>query len=200
MTTTILSAAPTTVESLMFSTKPLLQEAAFHLAATPVLQRVTSAIRLPNGVRGRLAEDILTAAASVTRHPIAEILVAAWRGYAEVMHAAKATAAHPTTTQWVRLGQHRAPCILPVTVELLVNGSHAATVNLEVEVVLTINTVGLQLREGRLVAVETGHCSYEVILRCEAAEVTVRRGEVDTGIALPLTQGMVLVPPRPAVA
>jgi len=96
-------------------------------------------------------------------------------------------------TELVALLSHRILWTKKPYVTVEIDGHHVATVQLELTVVLDVNSLVAGVRGGQLVELHGGNCDVTASLAIQGVEVAEQQGYLDLPGVVPLGRGIPLV-------
>jgi hypothetical protein len=149
---------------------------------------------LPEAARAAAAREAAAAAAGLLDVDLFEVLVAGWRKYQDLTASARRTLAVPGSIELVQLANHRVTAAQHPYVTVLVDDHRVATVDLELSVDLDISALLADISAGLLAALQSGHCDITATLAIEGAEVITRHAHLELPGAIPLGDGIRLLP------
>jgi hypothetical protein len=133
-----------------------------------VLGATDLGLRLVTQTARRAAEDqIAVVAGGLLDLDLGDLVVAGWRKHGELAAAAEHTAANPGTSEVVKLATHRISSVHRPYVELLLNGTHLANVNFELEVEFVVTALVATVRDGQVVSLGSGECDVAATVAAE---------------------------------
>ena len=147
-------------------------------------------------VEGEVAKEI----DGLLSQSVLDLAVDGWKKFTELMDAARRTGDNPAAREAVKLVTHRIEFSHPWTVEVLVNGKSAGTLEVELAVSLDIDVVVLVVQRGRITAIESGRCFVTAALEIAQTEVVKRQGRFNLGGEIPLGRGLMLAEPTATAA
>ena len=142
---------------------------------------------LSRGAQSLVHQQVSGAVAGVLNLSLADVLVKAWRTHAVLSEAARATQAEPGTTRVVDLATHRVTCQYRPVVDVVVNGVVAASLALELSLVLDIVALAGAVSGGRLVALRGGECHVTAALGAAGRPLLQRSAKFDLNLVVELT-------------
>lgn len=151
---------------------------------------------LPQAARDAAAREITTAAAGLLNINLIDVLLAGWREYQDLTSAAHRTLAAPGSTELVQLASHKVRAAQQPTVAILVDGDRVATLHLRLSLVLDVNALLAQVREGRLVAILAGICDVTATLAIDRTVVACKQAHLELPGEVVSAQGVRLLPAR----
>lgn len=173
-------------------------------AGTGVDRLVSAALSRRAGMsehaEGLLRSRIDDAVAGLLDIDLGACVLDAWSAYAELRTAAQRSLEPPGVDQPVRLHSHRITSSHRPRVELWVDGSLVAVLDLVLEVYADVHTLDALVRGGRLVAVGAGDVDVGASLSVDGGPPLERTATCPIGMLLRLGDGVPLVgdaPPAP---
>jgi hypothetical protein len=159
-----------------------------------VLGSLGGALRgLSRAGREAASGQIATIAHGMLDLDLGDLVVGAWRKYADLTAAARRTIAAPDSTEVVELATHRITSTHRPFVELLVDDVHVATVRFELCIELVVKGLVGTVRRGYLVDVHCGDCDLTASLAAEGRELARRKARLELPLLLPLGGGIPLL-------
>ncbi|MEA5115602.1 MAG: hypothetical protein VB050_16410 [Geobacteraceae bacterium] len=124
---------------------------------------------------------------------LTDILVAAWQKYRQIRKYSDSAAYPPGETFLVPLAEHTVRSTHHPRIEILVDDHPVATVDLEIEIALTLEEAILKISDGKIKGVTTGACTGKGIIKCEGFTVLEKEtepfrlpGAIDLGEGIPI--------------
>jgi hypothetical protein len=188
----------TTVRALLFAEGDVagaMRGAPAWRAAVDGLGAVVPALAGP-ALRA-VENDLSTVLGGLLELDVGQILVTGWCRHRALVRAARVTRESPDTTELVRLATHQVSSTHHPYVEVVVTDATVATLRFEVGVVLELDSLVASVRRGRVVAVQSGHCTAIVSLGCGGRELASRRLALDPAVVVDLGPGVEVVPEPP---
>lgn len=126
---------------------------------------------------GRQAADrqVATVANGLLDLDLGDLVVAGWRKQAALAAAAKRTIAIPGSSEVVELATHRITSVHRPLVKLLINDVHVATVHFELRIEFLVRALGVTVRNGNVVSLNSGACDLTATLSAEGVRLARRR-------------------------
>jgi hypothetical protein len=193
------TAAPTrthTALALLFGPEEDTPEALAHriLSAQAGRNLGSALAALPEAIRAAAVSQVTTAAAGLLDINLADVLVAGWREHKNLTAAARHTLAVPGSTELVDLASHRVAATQAPYVSVLVDGRSVATIRFELTLVFDVSALLAEIHAGRLAALRTGRCDITGTLAIQGIDAVTRQARLDLPGAIPLGQGIRLLP------
>jgi hypothetical protein len=158
------------------------------------LQRMGSVLGAISDAGRAAAERELSAALGrLLDQDLGRIIVAGLRRHPALIAAAQATAADPAASEVVQLASNRITNTHQPYVDIAVNGATMATIHFQLDLTFDIDVLVGTVRTGRLINLQSGHCTATVALSCEGHEVTSRQVQLDLSVTVPLGDGVPLL-------
>lgn len=149
---------------------------------------------LPPATRAAVAREITATAGSLLDVNPVDVLVGGWLSHKRITDAARGTLAAAGSTELLPLATHQVTEALNPSVSVLVDGYRVATLQLSVSITCEVQAMLAKISAGRLVAIESGRCYVTAALAIAHVEVTSRTARFDLPGAVPLGQGLRLLP------
>ena len=161
--------------------------------------------RLPQITRDAAVREVRAAVTGLLDVNLIGVLVSAWRTHEDLTSAARRTLAVPGTTELVPLAEHQITGAMHPYVTVFVDGYQVATIHVDLSLVFDVKALVTGIRDGRLVALHSGHCDVTATLAIEKTEVASRRVSFTLPGVVPLNPGVRLLSdmtytPDPALA
>ncbi|MFJ3202993.1 hypothetical protein [Streptomyces sp. NPDC086989] len=128
---------------------------------------------------------------------LVSLVASGWTKYKALKEAARRTRGSPGSEEVVALATHTISSAHHPSVDLLVDGARAATVDVHLTVLFRISALVGVVRDGLLVAAHSGHCTVEAGLAVRDAVVASREGRLDLPAMLRLREPIDLLPLGP---
>jgi hypothetical protein len=128
---------------------------------------------------------------------LADVAAAGWKKYDALKKAARETRDDPDTKELVSLMTHKIASSQHPRVDLYLDSRRLATVEIALEVVLTIAGVIAVVKQGRLTEIQSGSCIASGSLAVQGIEMITRQRKFDLCGALRLGHGVPLLEPTP---
>ncbi len=148
-----------------------------------------------------VAHVLLDRAVEMSDIPLAKILLPAWKKYREIEKFADPQSYPPEDTELVSLVEHTVQTEHKSSLEILFKGVEVKVIDFTVATELTLEGVVLQIRAGRVMAIEAGSVKGKASLAMESKIVLERPfapislpGKIDLGEGLPLRAEEVRLP------
>lgn len=148
-----------------------------------------------------VADVLLDRAVEMSDIPLAKILLPAWKKYREIEKFADPQSYPPEDTELVSLVEHTVQTEHKASLEILFKGAQVKVIDFAVATELTLEGVVLQIRGGRVMAIEAGSVKGKASLAMESKIVLERPfapislpGKIDLGEGLPLRAEEVRLP------
>lgn len=147
---------------------------------------------LSKGALHLVNDQVAGAIAGVLDLSLTDVLVKAWRTHAVLSQAARETLAEPGTTRVVDLATHRVTCGYRPVVDVVVNGAVAASLALDLGLVLDVVGLAGAVAGGRLVALRGGECHASASLTAAGRPLLHRTARFDLNAVVDLRDGIPL--------
>jgi hypothetical protein len=140
-----------------------------------------------------VSDVLLDRAVEMSDIPVAKILLSAWRKYREIEKFTDPHAYPPEDTELVSLLEHTVQSEHKSSLEILFKGARVKVIDFTVATELTLEGVVLQIRGGRVMAIEAGTVKGKASLAMESKIVVEKPfasihlpGKIDLGEGVPL--------------
>lgn len=142
--------------------------------------------------------ELADAATGFMSANLADIVAAGWKKYSALKTAARNTREHPGAKELVSLTTHRIASRHRPSVDLYLDGKLIATIEIHLEVALTIAGVIAVVREGRLTEIQSGSCTASGTLAVQGITLMGRQRTFDLYGAVRLGDGVPLLESIPS--
>ncbi len=154
----------------------------------------------PPGLTDVARRELADATTGVMSVNLADVAAAGWKKYEALKKAARRTRDDPDAKELVSLTTHRIASSHHPTIDLYLDGKSIATVEIELEVALTIVGVIAVVKQGRLAEIQSGSCTACGSLAVQGIEMIKRQRKFDLYGAFRLGDGVSLLEPAPSDA
>jgi hypothetical protein len=107
--------------------------------------------------------------------------------------AARRTLAVPGSTELVALAEHQITSAMHPYVTVSVDGYDVATIQIDLSLLFDVKALVAAIRDGRLVALHSGHCDVTATLAIDQSDVTSRQARFQLPGVIPLGHGIQLL-------
>jgi hypothetical protein len=194
MTTTPVAARPDTAIGLLFGPGEIAGGSLAILSDATSANLERALQNLPSAVHATAVKEVKATAADLLDFNLVDMLIAGWRTYHDLTSAARRTLAEPGSKELVSLVTHRVTVEQQPSIRVLVNGQPVVTVQLKFSVGFDVSALLAEIIDGRLTALHTGRCDITVTLAVDGIDVATGRSRLDLPGAIPVTQGIRLLP------
>ena len=149
--------------------------------------------RLPQVTRDAAVREARAAVTGLLDVSLIGVLVSAWRTHEDLTSAARRTLAVPGTTELVPLAEHQITSVMHPYVTVFVDGDQVTTIHLDLSLLFDVQAVLAGIRDGQLVALQSGHCDVTATLAIEKTDVASRRVSFTLPGVIPLNPGIRLL-------
>lgn len=149
--------------------------------------------RLPQITRDAAVGEAGAAIAGLLDLSLIGVLVSAWRTHHDLTSAARRTLAGPGSTELVPLAGHQITSAMHPYVTVLVDGYHVATIQLDLSLLFDVKALLAGVRDGRLVALHSGHCDVTATLAIDQTDVISKQTRLQLPGVIPLSPGIRLL-------
>jgi hypothetical protein len=129
---------------------------------------------------------------------LADVAAAGWKKYDALKKAARRTRDDPESKELVSLTTHKITSGQHPSVDLYLDGKRLATVEIKLEVALTVAAVIAVVKQGRLTEIQSGNCTASGSLAVQGIEMIRRQRKFDLYGAFRLGHGVSLLEPTPS--
>jgi hypothetical protein len=194
MSTVISIQSPTTTVFLFGETEDSIGALAHALDEQGVFSSLGGALKdLSRAGRGAASGQLATVAHGLLDLDLGDLVVGAWRKYADLTAAAKRTFANPDSSEVVELATHCITSTHRPSVELFVDDVHVATVRFELCVEFVVKGLVATVAHGHLIALHSGTCDVTGRLAAEGRELIKREAHLELPLLLRLGDGIPLL-------
>jgi hypothetical protein len=185
--------APATVAAVLFGTaaegRRVLHDEL--LAEDDLAGRVRSAATtvVPKGALALIRRQVADAALEVLEIPFSDVLTGAWSRYSELMDAAELTRADPGRREDVVLAEHTVTSQHRPHVDVLVDDTLVASIQLQVELLCTVRALTVAVERAAIVEVGSGSAHVELSVAADDVPLWTREHEFDVAAVVRLREG-----------
>ena len=147
------------------------------------------------GVLSLAEREVAREAEKLLSLDLFDLLMAGWKKYDALIDAARRTRDKPGTEEKVELATHQIKSSQPSTVEVVINGKSAGTLEVELSIAFKIVALGGVVCQARLTAIETGTCTVTGAIAVDGNELVKRQCGFDLPGAIHLRGGVPLLAP-----
>jgi hypothetical protein len=155
---------------------------------------VTAIANLSPDARQLVGDQITAVANDLFDLNLGHLVMTAWRTHSALRDAAHATLADQGTQRVVDLATHRVKSEQAPHVDVLVNSTTVARIELKLTLELLITTVAVEVRHGRLTALQCGQATVTAALSIAGVEVIRGEHPIDLHAAVRLGDGIPILP------
>jgi hypothetical protein len=131
---------------------------------------------------------------------LADVAAAGWKKYDALKKAARRTRDDPDAKELVSLTTHKIASSHHPSVDLFLDGKRIATVDIELEVALTVAGMIAVVKQGKLTDIQSGSCTASGSLAVQGIDMIKRQRRFDLYGAVRLGHGVPLLEPTPGDA
>jgi len=173
--------------------QPLPEVAGRPLLSAQVAGDLPGLDRLPQITRDAAVREVWAAVAGLLDVNVIGVLVSAWRMHHDLTSAARRTLAVPGSAELVPLAEHQITGAMHPYVTVFVDGYQVATIHVDLSLVFDVKALVTGIRDGRLVALHSGHCDVTATLAIEGTDVASRQTSFQLPDVIPLSPGIRLL-------
>jgi len=140
--------------------------------------------RLTGPARGAVDREIAAVATGLLDVDLLDVLVSAWRTYADMTLAAQRTLAVPSSEELVVLAAHRAVWAYRPHIDLFVDNKQVATVEFDVRLTFDLHGVVAVVGHGDLLALRGGACTLAGTLTAAGQLLVQQQRRLDLALVL----------------
>jgi hypothetical protein len=149
--------------------------------------------RLPPITRDAAIREAGAAVAGLLDVSLIGVLISAWRTHQDLNSAARRTLAVPGSAELVALAEHQITSEMHPYVTVLVDGYRVATIQIDLSLLFDVKALVAGIRDGRLVALHSGHCDVTATLAIDQSDVISRQARLQLPGVIPLGHGIQLL-------
>jgi Protein of unknown function (DUF2510) len=153
---------------------------------------------LPPGLTDVARRELADATTGLMSMNLADVVAAGWKKYDALRKAARTTRDDPDAKELVSLVTHKIASSHHPSVDLYLDGKSIATVEIELEVALTIAAVIAVVKQGRLTEIQSGNCTASGSLAVQGIDMIKRQRKFDLYGAFRLGHGVPLLERAPS--
>ena len=163
-------------------------------------ERGTNVGLFPPGLVEVARHELADATTGFMSLNLADVAAAGWKKYDALKKAARRTRDDPDAKELVSLTTHKIASSHHPSVDLYLDGRRIATVDIELEVALTIAGMIAVVRRGTLTGIQSGSCTVSGSLAVQGIDMIKRQRRFDLYGAVQLGHGIPLLEPTPGDA
>jgi Protein of unknown function (DUF2510) len=129
---------------------------------------------------------------------LSDVVAAGWKKYDALLKAARSTCDDRDATELVSLVTHKIESSHHPSIDLFLDKERLATVEIAMEVALTIVGVIAVVKQGRLMEIQSGSCTASGSLAVQGIELIKKQRKFDLGGAFRLGRGVPLLKSTPS--
>lgn len=161
-------------------------------------ERGTNVGRFPPGLVECARRELADTTTGFMSANLADVAAAGWKKCNALKKAARYTCDHPGSKELVSLTTHKiASCHCP-SVDLYLDGKLIATIEIALEVALTVSGVIAVVTRGRLTEIQSGSCTASGSLAVQGINMIMKQRKFDLYGAVLLGDGVPLLKSTPA--
>jgi hypothetical protein len=149
--------------------------------------------RFPQMTRDAAIREAGAAVAGLLDVSLVGVLVSAWRTHQDLTSAARRTLAVPGSTELVSLAEHQITSAMHPYVTVSVDGYQVTTIQIDLSLLFDVKALLARVRDGRLVALHSGHCDVTATLAIDQSDVISRQARLQLPGVVPLGHGIQLL-------
>jgi hypothetical protein len=158
----------------------------------------TSVGRFPPGLVEVARRELADATTGFMSANLADVAAAGWKKCDALKTAARYTCDHPGSKELVSLTTHKIASRHRPSVDLYLDGKLIATIEIALEVALTVSGVIAVVTRGRLTAIQSGSCMASGSLAVQGINMISKQRKFDLYGAVRLGAGVPLLKQTPA--
>jgi hypothetical protein len=124
---------------------------------------------------------------------LADLLAKGWQRYADLVKAARRTAAQPSSEEIVDIATQSFTVESRPSVEVYVDDLRRASVEFGLRLDFDVKALTAVVRSGRIIALESGHCRLTASIAIKETPVATRTAEFDLPLLIHLGEGIPLL-------
>ena len=129
---------------------------------------------------------------------LSDVVAAGWKKYDALLKAARSTCDDRNATELVALTTHKIESSHHPSIDLFLDKKRLATVEIAMDVALTIVGVIAVVKQGRLMEIRSGSCTASGSLAVQGVELIKKQRKYDLGGAFRLGRGVPLLESTPS--
>jgi hypothetical protein len=129
---------------------------------------------------------------------LSDVVAAGWKKYDALLKAARSTCHDRDATELVSLATHKIESSHHPSIDLFLDKKRLATVEIAMDVALTIVGVIAVVKQGRLMEIRSGSCTASGLLAVQGIELIKKQRKFDLGGAFRLGGGVPLLESTPS--
>lgn len=149
------------------------------------------------GLNAVLEHELAAKADELLSTNLADVAIAGWKRYDALRQAARRTLDAPTTEEIVALVGHTIESSQRPRIEVFVDGTSIATINIDLTITFALSGVLAVVRQGWLTGVRTGRFTVSASLAAQQAVLAERKRPFDLPGAIWLRHGVPLLAGEP---
>jgi hypothetical protein len=149
--------------------------------------------KLPEITRDAAIREAGAAVAGLLDVNLIGVLISAWKTHQDLSSAARRTLAVPGSTELVALAEHQITSAMHPYVTVSVDGYDVATIQIDLSLLFDVKALVAGIRDGRLVALHSGHCDVTATLAIDQSDVTSRQARLQLPGVIPFGHGIQLL-------
>jgi hypothetical protein len=163
------------------------------LADPAVLAGLAAAAVLSPMGRDLAAQEVARAISGLLSIDVVDVVLGGWRRQRDLQDAARRTLDDPGDHELVRLGAHCIEMRERPTVDVIVDGIPATTLDLDISITALVDTLVARVESGQLTAIESGKVT--VTGKVKVRQITIAQSTcvLDAAIDIPLRTGIPLL-------
>jgi hypothetical protein len=152
----------------------------------------------PPGLVDVARHEVAKATTEFMSANLADVVAAGWKKYDALLKAARSTRDDHNATELVSLTTHKIESSHHPSIDMFLDKKRLATVEIAMEVGLTIVGVIAVVKRGRLMEIKSGSCTASGSLAVQRIELIKKQRKFDLGGALRLGRGVQLLKSTPS--
>jgi hypothetical protein len=158
----------------------------------------TNVGRFPPGLVDVARNELAESTTGFMSANLSDVVAAGWKKYDALLKAARSTCNDPNATELVSLTTHKIESSHHPSIDLFLDKKRLATVEIAMDVALTIVGVIAVVKRGRLMEIRSGSCTASGSLAVQGIELIKKQRKYDLGGAFSLGRGVPLLESTPS--
>lgn len=163
------------------------------LADPAVLAGLAAAAVLSPMGRELAAQEVARAISGLLAIDVVDVVLGGWKRHSDLQAAARRTADDPDDHELVRLGAHSIEMHERPSVDVIVDGLLATTVDVDISVTALIETLVARVESGLLTAIRSGKVTITGTVKVREVVVAQSSCVLDASVDIPLRSGIPLL-------
>ncbi len=145
------------------------------------------------GLAAVVNREVATATDGLLSLNLADVAASGWKKFDALRQAARRTHEAPEAEEIVTLASHRIECNQRPSVELFIDGKSIATIQIELQIAISVSGGLAVVRQGRVMGFRTASCTVSGSLAMQQTVIERRQRQFDLPGAIRLRNGVPLL-------